>query len=401
MHSFEGNGGVGTGGVIMENSRKKRKRRRRRINRNLELAIKFALFFICIGVGSYFAWGYFSKEEVNLAELTKVSLIGYDSEGRIEAKMDGSSVVSEVPEIQQVLDTVELDFSKEEHLSNGEQVEIVYTYDKKLAESLDIRIQADVSVLTIDNLPQAEVITIEELFADVELVYEGTAPMLQVSLQNNSEHPYIKTMDFVIREPKEYYAKGDVILVEACFSEEDAIAYRYDIEKGENGYCQSYCLDHVDSYLTEAAQLTEEAKNKLIEEGQKCFTDANEYGLRIFSEAGCMPIWENKKTTFTWKNPYVISMYFDSATEEAMGETGVMINDVKIVYGVTLTQANGVSCDAEIVVRFDGLIQKADGTLDLALDTGSMISASHKDKFIKDIVRNTYSEDQYKSERIL
>ena len=78
-----------------------------------------------------------------------------------------------------------------------------------------------------------------------------------------------------------------------------------------------------------------------------------------------------------------------------------MVNDVKIVYGVTLTQVDGVSCDAELVVRFDGLIERADGTIDLALDSGNMISASHKDKFIKDIVHNGYTEDTYKSERIL
>ena len=70
------------------------------------------------------------------------------------------------------------------------------------------------------------------------------------------------------------------------------------------------------------------------------------------------------------------------------------------MYGVTLTQANGVGCSAEIVVRFNGLIEKADGTIDLALDSGTMISASHKDKYIKDIVHNAYADEQYHSERI-
>ena len=97
----------------------------------------------------------------------------------------------------------------------------------------------------------------------------------------------------------------------------------------------------------------------------------------------------------------MISMYFNTATEEAIGDVGVRVNDVKIVYGVTLTQADGVSCEAEVVVRFDGLIEKADGSIDLALDSGSMISASHKDEFIKDIVRNTHSDEQYEYERIL
>lgn len=380
---------------------KRKKYRRRRINRNVELAIKLWFFFICIAGGIVGAVFYLGKEDVKLSELTKISLVGYDSEGCIKAEMDGTEVMAEVPQVQQLLDTVEMEFSMEKHLSNGDTVEITYTYDEKLADELDIRVSDNPSILTVENLPQAENISLEDLFADVELVFEGTAPALMVAVKNNSEHPYIGTMDFVIRDAKEYYKKGDTIIVEAVFEEEEAIAYRYAVEKGVDGYSKSYVLDGIDSYLTSADKLSEEARNTLIEEGSKCFTDANEYGLRIFSEAGCMPIWVNKKTTFTWKNPYVISMYFNTATEEAIGDTGIMVNDIKIVYGVTLTQADGVSCDAEIVVRFDGLIEKADGTIDLALDSGTMISASHKDKFIKDIVHNTYVDEQYDSERIL
>ena len=377
------------------------KRKRRRMNRNLELTLKIGLSVAGICVGIFCLYGFANREDVKLADLTKISLIGYDSEGIINVELDGTAVMAELPQIQQVLDTVEMEFSKEENLSNGDSVEITYTYDEALAEELDIRLGDAPSVLTVENLPQAENISLEELFADIELVYEGTAPALQVSVQNNSEHPYIKTMDFVVKDAKEHYKKGDTVTVEAVFSEEDAIAYRYAIEKGTEGYCKSFSLDGIDSYLTSVEQLDEEAINMLIAKGQQCFADANEYGLRIFSEAGCMPIWINKKTTFTWKNPYVISMYFNTAKEEALGETGIMVNDVKIVYGVTLTQADGVSCDAEIVVRFDGLVEKADGTIDLALDSGSMISASHKDKFIKDIVHNTYVDEKYDSERIL
>jgi len=114
-----------------------------------------------------------------------------------------------------------------------------------------------------------------------------------------------------------------------------------------------------------------------------------------------MPIWVGKKTTFEFRNPYVISAYFNVAKGDAIATAGEHMNDIKIVYGATLTQADGVSCDAEIVVRFNGIMEKADGTIDLAIESGSMISVSHKDKFIKDIVRNTYMGDSYESVKIL
>ena len=380
----------------------KRRRRNRVISRKTELRLKIGFLVIACLTGIGLGIGYFMNSTIySLAAVTKVSLVGYDSKGYVKAEIDSSELTEEEVALKQVLETVEIDFSKEQDLSNGEEVEIIYSYDEELAEELDVRISDAKTVFTVSNLPQAEVISLEDLFEDVELVLEGTSPAMTATVVNNSEHPYIKTMDFVIREPKEVYKKGDVITVDAFFDEQEAIDYQYSVEKGSNGYSKEYPIENVDSYVMDANLITEELLNTLMKAGTECFVDANQYGLRIFSEAGCMPIWIGKKTTFEWRNPYVISAYFNSAKEHALATAGEYVNDIKIVYGVTLTQADGVSCDAEIVVRFNGIMEKADGTIDLALESGSMISASHKDKFIKDIVRNTYTEENYESVKIL
>lgn len=380
----------------------KRRRRNRVISRKTELRLKIGFLVIACLTGIGLGIGYFMNSTIySLAAVTKVSLVGYDSKGYVKAEIDSSELTEEEVALKQVLETVEIDFSKEQDLSNGEEVEIIYSYDEELAEELDVRISDAKTVFTVSNLPQAEVISLEDLFEDVELVLEGTSPAMTATVVNNSEHPYIKTMDFVIREPKEVYKKGDVITVDAFFDEQEAIDYQYSVEKGSNGYSKEYPIENVDSYVMDANLITEELLNTLMKAGTECFVDANQYGLRIFSEAGCMPIWIGKKTTFEWRNPYVISAYFNSAKEHALATAGEYVNDIKIVYGVTLTQADGVSCDAEIVVRFNGIMEKADRTIDLALESGSMISASHKDKFIKDIVRNTYTEENYESVKIL
>lgn len=380
----------------------KRRRRNRVISRKMELRLKIGFFVVVCLAGIGLGIGYFMNSTIySLAAVTKISLVGYDSKGYVKAEIDSSELTEEEVALKQVLETVEIDFSKEQDLSNGEEVEIIYSYDEELAEELDVRISDAKTTFTVTDLPQAEEISLEDLFADVELTLEGTSPAMTATVVNGSEHPYIKTMDFVIRDSKELYKKGDVITVEAVFDEQEAIDYRYSVEKGSKGYSKEYTIENVDTYVMDAEKITEEMLNTLIKAGTECFVDANQYGLRIFSEAGCMPIWIGKKTTFEWRNPYVISAYFNSAKEHALATAGELINDIKIVYGVTLTQADGVSCDAEIVVRFNGIMEKADGTIDLALKSGSMISASHKDKFIKDIVRNTYTEENYESVKIL
>ena len=379
-----------------------KKRRKRRISRKTELRIKIASFIIVCLVGIGVGIWYFANSTVySLAAVTKISLVGYDSKGYVKAEIDDSTLTQEEQAFKEVLDTVEIDFSKEDNLSNGEQVEILYSYDEVLAEELDVKISDATTTFTVENLPQAETITYEQLFSDVEIVFEGTSPVITAEVINNSTHPYIQTMDFVIRSPKEYYQKGDVIIVDALFDEHEAIDYRYAVEAGADGYCKEYPLENIDTYVMNPEVITEEMLDTLVKAGTECFTDANEYGLRIFSEANRMPIWINKKTTFEWKNPYVISAYFNVAKENAMATAGEYINDIKIVYGVTLIQADGVNCDAELVVRFNGIMEKADGSIDLALDSGTMISASHKDKFIKDIVRNKNTADDYESTKIL
>ena len=379
-----------------------KKRKKRRISRKTELRIKIASFIVlCVaGIGAGI-WYFANSTVYSLAAVTKISLVGYDSKGYVKAEIDDSALTEEEQAFKEILDTVEINFSKEDNLSNGEQVEILYSYDETLAEELDVKISDAATTFTVENLPQAEMITYEQLFSDVEIVFEGTSPVITAEVVNNSTHPYIQTMDFVIRSPKEYYKKGDSIVVDAIFDEHEAIDYRYAVEEGADGYCKEYSLENIDTYVMGPEAITEEMLDTLVKAGTECFTDANEYGLRIFSEAGCMPIWINKKTTFEWKNPYVISAYFNVAKENAMATAGEYINDIKIVYGVTLIQADGVNCDAELVVRFNGIMEKADGSIDLAIDSGTMISASHKDKFIKDIVRNKNTGDDYESTKIL
>ena len=380
----------------------KKKRRKRRISRKTELRIKIASFIlVCLAGAGIGIWYFTSSTIYSLAAVTKLSLVGYDSKGYVKAEIDDSSLTEEEQALKEVLDTVEINFSKENNLSNGEQIEILYTYDEALAEELDVKISDATTTFTVENLPQAEQITLEKLFEDIEIQFEGTSPALTAEIINNSSHPYIQTMEFVIRSPKEFYKKGDVIVVDAVFDEKEAIDYRYAVEKGSDGYSKEYPIENIDTYLMDYEKITDDILDTFIQAGTECFTDANEYGLRIFSEAGCMPIWINKKTTFEWKNPYVISAYFNMAKEDAMATAGEFMNDIKLVYGVTLMQADGVSCDAEIVVRFNGIMEKADGSIDLAIESGSMISASHKDKFIKDIVRNKYAEDNYESVKIL
>ena len=157
----------------------KKKRRKRRISRKTELRIKIASFIlVCLAGAGIGIWYFTSSTIYSLAAVTKLSLVGYDSKGYVKAEIDDSSLTEEEQALKEVLDTVEINFSKENNLSNGEQIEILYTYDEALAEELDVKISDATTTFTVENLPQAEQITLEKLFEDIEIQFEGTSPAL-------------------------------------------------------------------------------------------------------------------------------------------------------------------------------------------------------------------------------
>ena len=103
-----------------------KKRRKRRISRKTELRIKIASFIIVCLVGIGVGIWYFANSTVySLASVTKISLVGYDSKGYVKAEIDDSTLTQEEQAFKEVLDTVEIDFSKEDNLSNGEQAFVV------------------------------------------------------------------------------------------------------------------------------------------------------------------------------------------------------------------------------------------------------------------------------------
>lgn len=377
----------------------KAKRRKRKISRKAELRCKVALSVAAVAaLGIYIFW-YTGLTKVNFDKLSVVKVRGYDSNGAATVVLEQEKEIEKHPELKEFFASVEVEVSKAEKLTNGETIEVKYLYDAELAKEKGILVTGDHKTVTVADLPEAERITFEELFRDVEVTWEGISPLIVPVVENKSNHEFLKYVSYEVQGEKEYYKNGEEVVLKAVFDPQDAEDRLYAIDKGEDNYTRVYTAEAEEHYLTDVSRISDEILETLTEEGVKHFQDANQYGLRIFSEANCMPIWEGKKTTFTWENPYFISAYFTTASEEAMGSMETHVNDVKLVYGVTLMQADGVNCDAELVVQFTNLKENADGTIDLALDSAKMISATHKDKFIKELVNNK-NNDKYRSERI-
>ncbi len=373
---------------------RKRKRYSRR-KRRLEIAIKMAAVVVLITGLVLGVLGFANSDlvKIDLNELTPVVISGYNTQGTVNAKMNKMEGYDEF------FDTVKVEFSQSEGLSNGDKVTMTYQYDKEVAKKLGLKIKADEELVSIDGLPDAKEITYDELFKDVEVSYFGIAPEVEVTVENKSQNELLKTVTYEIQNDKTYYDVGDEVVLKAVFDEDKVTKCGYHVAGGENGYTKAYEIKDVDRYITDANELTSDDIKALRENAATLFGDANEFGLRIFCDAHLVPVYVNGRTTFRWINPNYISSYFNILDKEYIGEKGTHINDVKLVYEAAITQDDGVSCKTEVVVRYQNLIKKADGTIDLGLDSGSIISASGSDKNIKKLVRNS-EDDKYESVKL-
>lgn len=352
------------------------------------LAVSAGVFLLLAAGAGAFLW--MSCERIDLGEEAVVAFSGFDTQGSVS--------VDVVPRegYEEFYRTVKASVSTNGALCNGDEAVVHFAYDEELAKELRLKVRAKDKVVPVEGLPTAHKVSLEELFAGLQLTYSGIAPQITVEMANVSSDPFFGSVSFMMDEPKEYYDEGDQIKVRAAFNEAEALRLNYDIEKGENGYEKVLTVAGVDTYLEDGSELSGEQITELSDAGKELLHDANDYGLRIFSEANLMPIWVNNKLTFQWSNPRLLSMYFHSLKEEAEGK-GTHRNDIECVYMATLSQADGVSCQAEVVVRFMDLVKKADGSCDLSIDSGEIISASYRNSNIKQLLTN---DDDYVTEKL-
>lgn len=365
--------------------------RRRMTKQERTRQIYLRVCFVCALVAVLFTVLYVflndaSKTTIDLKDVTHITLTGFDGEGVLTATVDVDEKYGAFYE------TVSVDFSKSSGLTNGDEVTISFNYDKNAAKTYNLKVKAGDMHYTVSGLVAATPVSENDLFEGLDINFEGIAPLATASL-DTSNTKFKDVVTYQIIDEKEYYDVGETIRVRAVFDAADLEKLDYKATVDSEECIKEYIVEDVDRYITDTDQITDEMMASLKKEALTLFTDANEYGMRIFCDAGLMPVYVNKKTTFKWSSPNYISSYLNVLREESYGKTGTHVNDIKLCYESVISQADGKACKAEVIVRFQDIIIRKDGTIDLKLESGEIISADRRDSHIKAIVRNEIDKD--------
>ena len=348
------------------------------------IAIVFTVLYVVLNDAS--------KTSINLSECTHITLSGFNGDGKLDATIDKDERYGAF------FDTVSVEFSKSSGLVNGDEVTITYNYDKSVAKLYNLKVTANEQYYKVDGLVDPTPVSKNDLFEGVDVELEGIAPLVKARV-NDENSEFKDVVSYEILDEEEFYDEGDIIRVRAVFDEAKLEELNYVATDDTEDCIVEYTVEGVDRYITDTDEITDEMMASLKKEALTLFTDANEYGMRIFCDAGLVPVYVNKKTTFVWSSPNYISSYLNVLKEDSYGKTGTHMNDIKLCFESVISQADGAACKAEVVVWFQDLVVKDDGTIDLKLDTGEIISADRRDSHIKALVRNEIDDD-YESVKI-
>lgn len=324
-----------------------------------------------------------SFTKIDLKDYTQVNVSGYNHFGSASVHVDVDPAYSDF------WSTVSVEMDRDENLRNGDVITISYSYDDKAANDSKLRVEASDTQVTVEGLTEPNIIDHEKLYSGLNIIKDGLSPKISIQVENVSDDTFLSQIQYVLQSDKLFYADGDEISVKADVPRELLESHEYVLENRNTEDPWTVTIDEPSSYIMDASFITQPVLDELNSAGLKLLlnSDANEYGLRIFQqEAHIQAQFVGNKTTFKWNNAYLISAYFHSATDEGLQSMDNHANDVRLVYGVTITQQNGAGAFAEAIVQYTNLYTHPDGTLDLNLDSGRLVSCTYRDKNAKELV---------------
>ena len=397
--------------------RNRRARAARRRRKNLMVSI-FVMAFILVGFIVLRATLALAYESIDLTSLAKVEFEGFNEDGSATVTVDDEAVDELMASVKKehesswfsTEDIEDGDYAKFRQslsfslprntgLSNGDIIPVLGACDESLAKKLKIDINSNSNEITVNGLLNVTKLSLDEVFESLNVTFDGISPSVTVALQNTSTQPLVSKMIFEIVDAKEFYSEGDVVRIHAKCTEDMCRETGYIVDAADEECVRDYVVTSDSEYISRASDLPSNILKEAIEAGKKAFTDANEYGVRIFCEANLVPVYINKKATFSYGSPNYVSSYFKSVFPEKAGELGLAYNDLDIIYDVKISQADGVGCTAYGAVRFSDIIKHSDGSYSYDFSSPQLLSVSYFSARVKKNVVDSYA-NSYNIDRV-
>lgn len=335
---------------------------------------------------------------VRLDKYVSVTFTGYDSTGsasysfdteafcqdyagKLQYKAsDASPLLSDKDICEMFLQNcVQGELSKQEQLSNGEEINFTWTCNDETAKKdFGVRLSYKDLSFTVEGLEEIET---TDPFADIELSYSGIAPNGEAEIINNSTAEWSNELWYDIT-PRTGLSNGDTITVSLSNASDqgslDYLANIYGVKFSQTE--KTYTVEGLGTYVSKLSEITDDTLNEMKSRSEDALN------------AEAAKNWEDyiSLDQMTYLGNYLLCAK-DSDTTDVQ-------NCVFLVYQVQSSinlpdEGLNDSFQYYYTVAFDNLILMPDGSIDVNLNSYE----TSRDRFKKQFGNNSYWYYGYES----
>lgn len=175
-----------------------------------------------------------------------------------EGKLNDKNAWNTAMRFSAFFSDIDRKLSKESGISNGDTVELTFTYNKETAKRLKLKIKNTTLKKKVSGLEEGRKI---DVFADLEVEYSGISPNGSVKLSNNNGDDLIRRVRYTADKSNKL-KNGDKIMVTASYDENYAMENGYVVETNS----KEYTVSGLDYYLDDKAEISKEHRTAFEKE---------------------------------------------------------------------------------------------------------------------------------------
>ena len=200
-------------------------------------------------------------ELIGTKKTKKRSLKDLKNIDSLEALFSSSSLISDYYGIENCVDSINLEVTPSDKLSNGDTITVNITYDNKLAKELKIKFTGKKVSEKVENL---EAVTKIDPFEDIIVSFSGTSPYGYMDYYYEGDNQYINSLYFNI-DHRDNLKNGDTVTLSLDASDENTLRRGYVFTTKEKQYVVEGLEEYIENYADLSSDFIENLKAEAVD----------------------------------------------------------------------------------------------------------------------------------------
>lgn len=303
---------------------------------------------------------------IDMSKYIKVEYTGFNKHATAKVTLDEDKMKEELDYdiYSELRGSITLTVENNENLSNDDEIEVKVNINDYYFERIGINLESDTVKLKVEGLKDAKEL---DAFKDIKIDLTGMSPNINVSISNNSEDEFLKTVRYKASKTSGI-ANGETIIITAVEWDEE-LFYENGVALKET--TMEYKVEGQSAYIFNKSEITDSVKaelktiftSKATSKSNENYSSYNADNIKweLRTQTDYQYIDADADKDLSFGTPEVMSMYLLTKKDN----TNVReINIITAIVKVPCKSAKaGVTYNWYVTIQASNASLKEDGTI--------------------------------------